>query len=242
MISIIIPARNEETTIAKQLEKFRAQLTAIPYELIVSDDNSTDNTIKEATPHADRVVSNPNSHKFGISAARNRGTHLARYPYLVFTDGGVDIPEMNKFFQKLLNNFERMPEVVGMTVNVRFFPAVETFIDKVILKSFDWWFIFSNNVLKSGAANGKFQMVKAEAFHKIGGYNETLIASEDFDLFNRLSKIGRTYSEPSLTVYHSGRRAKKVGWLRLLPIWILNGIWVALFKRAYTKNEWRPVR
>lgn len=241
MISIIIPARNEATTIAKQLQNIRKHLTAIPYELIVSDDNSTDNTIQEATPHADKVISNVDPNKTGISATRNRGARAAQYQYLVFTDGGVDIPDMNNFFLKLLDNFKKMPQVVAMTVNIRFFPSIETFIDKIILKIFDWWFIFSNNVLKTGAANGKFQMVRTDAFKKIGGYNEHLAASEDFDLFKRLAKIGRTYSEPSLTVYHSGRRAHQVGWLKLLPVWILNGIWVGLFNRSFSK-EWKPVR
>ncbi len=241
MISIIIPAHNEATTIAKQLQNIRAHLTAISYEIIVSDDNSTDNTVQEATPYADKVVSNPDHDKVGISAARNRGAQAARYPFLVFTDGGVEIPDMNNFFKKLLDDFEKIPRAVGVTVNVRFFPSVETFIDKVILKTFDWWFIFSNNVLKTGAANGKFQMVRTEAFKKIGGFNENLAASEDFDLFKRLAKIGRTYSEPSLTVFHSGRRAHQVGWLKLLPTWILNGIWVGLFNRSWSK-KWKPVR
>jgi len=241
MISIIIPTRNESTTIVKQLQNIRGYLTATPYEIIVSDDNSTDNTVQEAALQADKVIYNPNPNKTGISATRNRGARMAQYPYLVFIDGGVEIPDMSNFFQKLLNNFEKMPEVVAMTVNVRFFPSVETSIDKIILKIFNWWFIFSNNILKTGAANGKFQMVRADVFKKVNGYNEKLTASEDFDLFHRLAKIGRTYSEPLLTVYHSGRRAHQIGWLKLLPIWILNGIWVALFKHAYSK-EWKPVR
>lgn len=240
MISIIIPTLNEGKTIAKHLQSIRNNLTAVPYELIVSDNTSDDNTVQEATPYADKLVLNPDAVR-GISGTRNRGAVTARYPYLVFIDSGTEIPDMNGFFQKLIHNFEKMPKVIAITVNVRFFPPIETFVDKVVLKIFDWWFIFSNNILKTGAANGKFQMVRADAFKKIGGYNESLAASEDFDLFHRLAKIGRTYSEPSLTVYHSGRRAHQVGWLKLLPIWILNGIWVGLFNRSYSK-DWKPVR
>lgn len=241
MISIIIPTRNEATTIVKQLQNFREHLTTISHELIVSDDNSDDDTVQKATPYADKIVINPNPNKVGVSGARNRGAQMARYPYLVFTDGGVEIPEMNNFFQKLINNFEKKPKVVAMTVNVRFFPSIETLTDKIILKIFDWWFIFNNNIIKTGGANGKFQMVKADAFKKVGGYDEKLAASEDFELFRRLAKIGQPYSEPSLTVYHSGRRAKQLGWFKLLPIWILNGIWVGLFNRSWSK-EWKPIR
>lgn len=241
MISIIIPTHNEVSTIAAQLRAFREKLTEIPYEIIVSDDNSSDETVREATPYADTVVLNPVPGRLSISGARNRGARAAKYSYLVFTDGGVDIPHVNEFFKTLLRDFDERPTVIALAVNVRFFPAVESFVDKVILTIFDWWFILSNNIFKTGAANGKFQMVKKDAFFRINGYDETLVASEDFDLFHRLAKIGRTYSDASLTVYHSGRRAHNVGWSVLLPIWILNGIWVALFGRSFSK-EWQAIR
>ncbi len=240
MISIIIPTRDEGKTIAKHLRSIKEGIKNIAYEIIISDNLSRDNTIEEVAPYANQVVLNPST-EGGISAARNRGAKAAKYPYLVFIDGGVDIPNMEHFFHKLLDNFKKMPDVVAMTVNIRFLPSIETLLDKIILISFDWWFIFSNNILKSGAANGKFQMIKADAFKKLGGYNESLAASEDFDMFRRLAKIGGVYSDPSLTVYHEGRRAKQLGWFKLLPLWIINGIWVGLFNRSWSK-KWTPVR
>jgi len=64
-------------------------------------------------------------------------------------------------------------------------------------------------------------MVKSEAFKKIGGFNEGLIGGEDKNHFERLAKIGRTISAHKLILYHTGRRAHKIGWPRLLLTWAL---------------------
>jgi GT2 family glycosyltransferase len=85
------------------------------------------------------------------------------------------------------------------------------------------------------------QIIKKEAFQKAGGYNENLVAGEDNDLFHRLSKIGSTYYMNNLTVYHLGRREHALGWLKLISIWLINGISVLVFKRAASK-EWRAIR
>jgi|GEM_PF-6071646 len=48
IVSIIVPALNEEKYIEKTLFSIRAQTIKRPYEIIVSDGNSKDNTIKIA--------------------------------------------------------------------------------------------------------------------------------------------------------------------------------------------------
>jgi len=84
-------------------------------------------------------------------------------------------------------------------------------------------------------------MVRANAFRRVGGYNERLAAAEDHDLFRRLRKIGRTRFEKTLTVFHTGRRAHAVGWPKLLLTWAINGLSVLIFKRSASK-EWEEVR
>jgi GT2 family glycosyltransferase len=84
-------------------------------------------------------------------------------------------------------------------------------------------------------------MIRAEAFRTVGGFDETLPAAEDMDLFRRLSKIGRTRFEGSLTVYHSGRRAHAIGWRTLLWQWFSNSVSVFAFRRSASK-EWTVIR
>ena len=75
----------------------------------------------------------------------------------------------------------------------------------------------------------------------MGGFDERLIFREDANFLGRLSKIGKTRFDPSLTVYHSGRRLHRLGVLNFYWSWLSNGINVVFFGKAYD-NEWTPIR
>ena len=73
-VSVVIPAFNRENFLARTLDSVLAQ-TLRDWELVVSDDGSTDGTrnVADRYQHEDariRVVSGPNG---GVAAARNRG-------------------------------------------------------------------------------------------------------------------------------------------------------------------------
>jgi GT2 family glycosyltransferase len=84
-------------------------------------------------------------------------------------------------------------------------------------------------------------MVRAQSFKKIGGYNEKLVVAEDNDLFLRLSKIGKVKKIWNLKVYHTGRRAHQIGWLKLLFEWLTNYFSVLIFKKSISK-KWKEIR
>jgi GT2 family glycosyltransferase len=96
-------------------------------------------------------------------------------------------------------------------------------------------------VFHVGGAGGEFQMITAEAFKEVGGFDERLTASEDMDLFRRLSNIGRTRFVNRLTVWHTGRRAHAIGWPRLLLSWFTNSVSVFVFGKS-TSREWTVIR
>ncbi len=89
VISVIIPAYNEENYIAKTLECFRNQETRAPFEIVVCDNNSTDATVSIAKQYADKVVSEK---KQGIAFARNTGFKHSTGKYLVFADADTLYP------------------------------------------------------------------------------------------------------------------------------------------------------
>jgi len=84
MVSVIIPALNEEKTISAVIKFAKASLYVS--EVIVVDDKSTDNTVKEAKAAGARIV---------ISAQRGKGTSLrdginnAANEIIVFLDGDI---------------------------------------------------------------------------------------------------------------------------------------------------------
>src|SRR5258708_7942690 len=83
-------------------------------------------------------------------------------------------------------------------------------MDKIVFSIFNLFNYISNNIFRIGAAVGEFQMVRKDIFEKVGGYDEKLVASEDYDFFRKISKVGKTYFAKDIVIYHTGRRAHKI--------------------------------
>ena len=88
MISFIIPIYNAEDYLAQCIESIFAQRGAYSYEIILIDDESTDNSLAIAQAYAgkdSRVVVLTQPHA-GQSAARNLGLRHAKGEYIAFVD------------------------------------------------------------------------------------------------------------------------------------------------------------
>lgn len=241
MLSIIIPTYNEEKVIADRLRGLTEALT-LPFELIVSDGGSTDRTVKLARPYATKIVLDTALERPTISRTRNQGAKAAgRSEFYIFLDADCVIPDPDRFFTRALGRFSADPRLVGLGCRVRVFRGEETAGDRIVFGLSNMALRFSNNVLQRGHAWGKFQMIRREAFDRLGGFREDLVTIEDADMFRRLSRIGRTRIDPLLTVFHSGRRAHQVGWPRLIIMWLVNSFFVSVSGRSFTK-EWKAIR
>jgi glycosyltransferase involved in cell wall biosynthesis len=240
MISIIIPTLNEAKMIESTLRTLAATLT-LPHEVIVSDGGSSDRTAELAGRHADTVVVYSGAGRQTIGEGRNDGAKAATGDFVVFLDADCVIPEPDRFFAQALAHFDRDPGLVGLTAYLRVFPADETFGDKLVssIANFGLW--VANNLLKRGISFGEFQMIRREAFARLGGFRADLIAFEDADMFRRLSRIGRTMIAPNLHVLHSGRRGHQVGHPQLIAMWLVNIVFLAVRDRTFSK-EWKPIR
>lgn len=239
MISFIIPTLNEAATIEKTL----ACLTGYSgeHEIIVSDGNSTDGTVDICRRYADRVIVHDEPRRQTIAEARNIGAAAARGDHLVFLDADVLVPDIDDFFRIAHGAFAADGRVVALTGKYRVVPETSTAADKYVFTMLGVQFLVQNNLLHIGGAGGEFQMITAEAFRAVGGFDERLAAAEDMDLFRRLSRIGRTRFESRLTVYHTGRRAHAVGWPTLLWQWFSNSLSVFIFRHSASR-EWTVVR
>ncbi len=239
MISFIVPTLDEQDTIARTLECLSAY--SGDHELIVSDGNSTDGTVEICRRFTDRVIVHDEPRRQTIAEARNLGAAAARGDYLVFVDADVLVPDIDEFFAIARAAFAADRRLVALTGKYRVVPETATAADKYVFAMLGVQFLLQNNVLGIGGAGGEFQMITAEAFRAVGGFDETLPAAEDMDLFRRLSRIGRTRFEGRLTVYHSGRRAHAVGWPTLLWQWFSNSVSVFAFHRSASR-EWTVIR
>lgn len=241
MISIIFPTLNEEAYIGDSIRAIQSKLTRFPYEIIVSDGKSTDRTVGIARDLGATVIEYAGTTRQNIAMGRNAGGRAAHGEFLVFMDADSRIDDPDAFFAKALERFAADPRLVGLTGRLRVYPGHETFGDRIVWPILAFNLRLMNNVFHKGESTGEFQMMRKSAFDRLGGFREDLVTREDADMFMRLSRIGRTLWEGSLTVYHSGRRAHKIGWPKLLRTWVINSIWVVLFNKAHAE-EWTIVR
>lgn len=85
-MSVIIPARDSAATLERTLTALANQTFDEPFEVLVVDDGSRDETARVAERHGDRVRLIQNDRSMGPGAARNRGVEQARGAVLAFTD------------------------------------------------------------------------------------------------------------------------------------------------------------
>jgi glycosyltransferase involved in cell wall biosynthesis len=92
-ISVVVPVRNAEDTLAVQLEALQRQDLAAPWEVIVADNGSTDRSVEVARSFAGRMNLRivDASGVRGAGHARNVGARAARAPNLVFVDADDEV-------------------------------------------------------------------------------------------------------------------------------------------------------
>jgi glycosyltransferase involved in cell wall biosynthesis len=96
MVSVVIPAYNEESQIARTLEAVTTYLTTIEdqyrWEVIIVDDGSTDGTLAAAQSVADKIANvrvAPHPANFNLGQALRYGFSLSRGEYIVTLDADL---------------------------------------------------------------------------------------------------------------------------------------------------------
>ncbi len=242
MISVIIPAYDEEKLIGKTLAQFTPHLIEkFNLELIVSDGGSHDRTLEIASEYPCTIVRHTEQRKQTIAEGRNVGAAAAKGEILFFlnADTVMDDHDVEGFITRALRALE--PEdVVAVTCSVYIYPDEATRTDQIVHGLYNWYF-YSLNVIGMGMGRGECQIIKKNAFEKVGGNRNHIAAGEDFDLFTRLIRIGKIRYLRSLRVYESPRRYRKYGYLKVTADWLRNSVSVYLFNRS-TLDEWEAVR
>ncbi len=98
-LSVVIPAYNEENGIARTVAEVERVLSALPidYEVIVSDDGSTDGTRREAEKTGARVIAAPENGGYGAALKRGIAAGDSDFVAIIDADGtypASSLPEM----------------------------------------------------------------------------------------------------------------------------------------------------
>ena len=184
LLSIIIPAHNEEKYIEKTLKSI-TNSTYKNYEIIVICDSCTDKTEQIARKYTNKVYK---TNYRNTSKNRNLGAKKAKSNYLIFIDADTTISKnyLKEIFNTLQNNYD-----YG---TAKWVSEKQTFYGR--------YFAYDNNKFnlqhKIFAGNC---FIKKDAFNKLKGFNESMLKGEDSDLGQRLFKSNYKFKYLN-TVYY----------------------------------------
>jgi cellulose synthase/poly-beta-1,6-N-acetylglucosamine synthase-like glycosyltransferase len=175
MISVIIPARNEEKNLPELLESLKNQTYKKKFEIIVVDGKSKDRTREIAKSYGCRVIVQK---KLGISNARNLGWKKAKGNVLIFLE--ADHKVNKDFVKNVEKTFKDRKVKCARPIII---PLKRNWIQKTLAVQIElttrrqraWEFptIFRKEVLK-----------------KTGGWDESIDFAEDREFPQRLKRLG----------------------------------------------------
>ena len=98
-VSIIIVNYNTKTLLADCLRSIYAQTTDMNYEIIVSDNGSTDGSIEMIKSEFPNVILIENNANLGFGGANNRGLAIAKGKYIFYLNSDtILLNNVTKYF------------------------------------------------------------------------------------------------------------------------------------------------
>jgi peptidoglycan/xylan/chitin deacetylase (PgdA/CDA1 family)/glycosyltransferase involved in cell wall biosynthesis/2-polyprenyl-3-methyl-5-hydroxy-6-metoxy-1,4-benzoquinol methylase len=189
-VSVIIPAYNAADTIEMALRSLAVQ-HGVAWEAIVVDDGSTDDTagIVQQRMRREPRLRLIRQSQSGVSAARNAGMSVARGEWLCFLD--ADDWLAPRAFGRLLALSRADPDaavLVGGATRVGEGGEVWDYDSRDLSDPFAVLSTHCSIAIHSA-------LVRRSAVRELGGFDESLRSSEDWDLWQRLARAGRRFAQ-----------------------------------------------
>lgn len=183
LVSVIIPAYNSEKTIRQTIESVLNQ-TLSDFELIVINDGSQDATLDIVSSIADprlKVYSYANA---GGAVSRNRGFSHSSGEFIAFLDAD-DLWTPDKL-EAQLKALQANPQAA---VAYSWLDSIDESNQFVrcgchFTENGD---VFVKLLLTCFVESGSNPLIRRQAFIDVGGFDESLTASQDYDLYLRLA-------------------------------------------------------
>lgn len=207
-VSIVVPAYNREQYLGRTLDSVIAQ-TVTDWELIVSDDGSTDATAEVAATYARadpriRVISAPNG---GVAAARNRGLAVidGRSEFVVLLDS--DDRWLPDSLEAMIGALEDRPDLVSVYGLARCIdsddqPVPDDDLEDRMRERFEYRgrhlaavaphepttfaaMMFHNYPITPG-----LHLVRRRVIDQVGTFDTQTDPADDWDMVIRISRLG----------------------------------------------------
>ena len=210
-VSLIIPVFNEEKYITLCLESLEKQIEK-PNEIIIVDNNCTDNTINIVKKYKKILpIKIVKEKKKGVVFARNRGFSKAKGDILARCDADSILPK--NWIKKIKEDFSKN-KIDGLTGPIIFYDFLlkTSFFSKIYL-------LLMKILQKGETLLGPNMAISKKIWEKIKKevcFDEKNI-HEDIDLsLHILKNNGKIIYDFNLIVYASSRRIVKTPWIFFL--------------------------
>jgi len=237
IISIIVPARNEEACLGTCIESLVAQ-TGVAFEIIVVDDHSTDRTREIAASFPSVRVIEAGSLPDGWTGKNNAvatGVGSARGEWLLFTDADtVHLPgSLARALKEAQENNADLLSYSPEQIAVTFWEmAVLPVVFAELVRQYPPSKVSDPNS-SAVAANGQYILVSRETYDAVGGH--TAIAGnilEDVALAHAVKASGRKirfrYAADAVrTRMYRNFRQLRDGWTKNLALLFPSPGWLA---------------
>jgi glycosyltransferase involved in cell wall biosynthesis len=186
-VAVIIPTYNRAALIERAVQSVLGQ-TFRDFELVIVDDGSTDGTaemplLKNSDPREPRLHYTRLPENRGVSAARNAGVTATSAPWIAFLDSDDEwLPE--KLRQQVRWTIEHPDMHIVQTREIWIRRGTRVNPPKTHEKSAGDLFAAS---LERCMITPSSVMLRRTLFQSMGGFNESLPACEDYDLWLRVT-------------------------------------------------------
>ena len=201
-VSVIIPARDAEATLACALESVLAQDYAGGFEVIVADGSEgaeTGELVRQRFPEA-RVVPNPGRE---IPCGLNCALRVARHPIVARCDAGAVLPA--GYLTRAVGTLLRTGAV---NVGGRQDSVGETWFERAVALATSTPLCAGDARYRIGGAEGPVDTVFLGVFRRdaVGGFDEAFLRNQDYELNWRLrERGGMVWFDPVLVVGYRPR-------------------------------------
>lgn len=226
LISVIIPAHNEEQYLPATLARLEQQ-TYKYFETIVVANGCTDQTEAVARTRCDRLIVLEDR---SLGRARNLGGRKARGDLLLFLD--ADTLLQPDALEKIAAAFKGRDYAMG---TVRGAPDTSQFSHRLI-----YWMKNTMHRTRLHYGSSGVMICWKDNFKTVRGFDEMLHVREVSDFMRKMRKFGRYKYVGNTTATTSMRRYTRSGTMRIAWLWLR--IWASSFYSDLRHRRYEPVR